>query len=80
MQAGQVPKNPSSKEGKAPGSLQGRLCKKTLRGWEVGALPHSTQTAGSWEPSAGFLAPTSLAIPSALPTLSHCPFSGLVTF
>lgn len=46
---------------KAPSSFQGRLCKETLRGWEVGALPCSAPPAGSWEPSAGLPTPTSLS-------------------
>lgn len=41
---------------------------KTLGGGKVGALHCSVQPVGSWEPSAGFLAPTSLASPSALLT------------
>lgn len=58
---------------------------RTLGGWKVGALHCSVQPAGSWEPSTGFLAPTSLASPSALPTLPsmcppHCHASGLAAF
>lgn len=59
---------------KAPSDLQGRLCKGTLGGWEVGSLPCSVPPALSWEPSAGLLTPTSLSFSTFCPAL-HVPTS-----